>query len=58
MRRILLAIAGYAIAAWWNNRGNSRSGRDVAANDAPQKASRRSSQLQGHAGARKRPRDA
>lgn len=53
MRRILLAIAGYAIAAWWKNRNETRAEQHARADVRADRARRRSSRLQGHAGERR-----
>jgi hypothetical protein len=50
MRRILLAIAGYAIAAWWKNRTEAKAEEHARADV---RARRRSTRLQGHAGERR-----
>ncbi len=52
MRRILLAVAGYAIAAWWNSRNEAKAEERARAEIRSDRARRRSTQLQGHAGQR------
>ena len=53
MRRILLAIAGYAIAAWWTSRTEAKAKREARAR-AASRPPRRANKLQGHAGERAR----
>jgi hypothetical protein len=52
MRRILLAVAGYAIAAWWNSRNEAKAEEKARAEVKGQRVRRRSSQLQGFGGER------
>lgn len=49
MRRILLAVAGYAIAAWWTSRNEAKAEEKVRAKT---RSRRRDSQLQGFGGER------
>lgn len=51
MRRILLALAGYAIATWWANR--SKASAKPEAQAEPARRPRKSAGLQGHAGERR-----
>lgn len=53
MRRILLAIAGYAIAAWWTSRTEAKAKREARAK-AASRPTRGSNRLQGHAGEHRR----
>jgi hypothetical protein len=53
MRRILLAVAGYAIAAWWNSRNEAKAEARAQSAVRDQRARRRSTQLQGHSGERR-----
>ena len=53
MRRILLAIAGYAFAAWWTRRTEAKAKREALAK-ASVRPPRRANKLQGHAGERAR----
>ncbi len=50
MRRILLAVAGYAIAAWWSSRNEAKAAEKAKVK--AQRSRRRSAQLQGSGGER------
>ncbi len=52
MKRILLAVAGYAIAAWWNGRNEAKAKENTRAEAKTQRSRRRSTQLQGSGGER------
>lgn len=52
MKRILLAVAGYAIAAWWNSRNEAKAEEKARAEARMQRSRRRSTQLQGSGGER------
>lgn len=52
MKRILLAVAGYAIAAWWNSRSEAKAEEKARAEARTQRSRRRSTQLQGSGGER------
>lgn len=51
MRRILLALAGYMIAAWWTSRTEAKAKREAQAQ--PPRRPRKASRLQGDAGERR-----
>jgi len=50
MRRILLALAGYMIAAWWTSRTEAKGKREAQAQ--PPGRPRKAGRLQGDAGER------
>jgi len=52
MRRILLAVAGYAIAAWWTSRNEAKAEARARADVRNEPTRRRSSRLQGFGGER------
>ena len=53
MKRILLAVAGYAITAWWNGRKDAKAEARAERDIRPERTRRKSAQLQGHGGERR-----